>query len=373
MSNPIDPTVPSIRSPGNAGEASGTRSNNATPLDTPMPDVPYERDEDLAAIAKQLEDQLKARKLRQHIEDLRAELAGGTPAQPMRLESDLAVRTKRPAEESLEWSRFRTSFKTKPPSSYKGKSLKEFQDYQNSWALAFQAEPDIPDSLRIAKAATSLEDIAAAGWLSLEQKKKEDILTWDDYMAWCKGIIVDPVNRMHTAFLKLKTVEQRSGQSSRELYNYVINLLVDLPPMTEEVRNAWIYLNALNPQLRRDVMKEQAVITSMEQVLASAQRQEELTPSHKSKPEPKDQRNESQSSRGGSARRYRTPRGQYKGKETQRTEGSHSQRKDTSKQAGSSSVVCYSCDKPGHYSRDCPSKQSGSTLDARVTHSGSKK
>jgi hypothetical protein len=46
----------------------------------------------------------------------------------------------------------------------------------------------------------------------------------------------------------------------------------DWPTLTFKEDKAWRLLNSLRPELRREVLRENKVITSREQVVASAQR-----------------------------------------------------------------------------------------------------
>jgi hypothetical protein len=62
----------------------------------------------------------------------------------------------------------------------------------------------------------------------------------------------------------------------REFTSYIEGLERDIPDWTERERKAWFLLNSLYPNLRKEVIKENKVITSREQVIAAAQRYKEL-------------------------------------------------------------------------------------------------
>jgi hypothetical protein len=87
---------------------------------------------------------------------------------------------------------------------------------------------------------------------------------------------VDPVNRKHNALLHLRVLEQRPTQTVRDVVAKIEELEKDIPAMTIEETKAWTLLTALHPDTRNEVLKENRNITSRAQVIASAQRQEEL-------------------------------------------------------------------------------------------------
>jgi hypothetical protein len=62
----------------------------------------------------------------------------------------------------------------------------------------------------------------------------------------------------------------------RDLVNYIEELEQDLPPFSIEEERAWRLLNSFKSEFRREILHENRVIASREQIIASAQRQEEL-------------------------------------------------------------------------------------------------
>jgi hypothetical protein len=90
-------------------------------------------------------------------------------------------------------------------------------------------------------------------------------------------VLADPATRKSDALLRLATKTQKDTQTVRDLLAQIENLEQDIPPMEEEERRAWILLNALRPALRAEVIREHKEITTREQVLASAQRHEEVS------------------------------------------------------------------------------------------------
>jgi hypothetical protein len=154
----------------------------------------------------------------------------------------------------------------KPP-TFQGKHLKEAAEYEIGWKIHLQASRTMSDQDRIALAATYLEDRARAAW---GQEDRPLVDTWDEYIAWCRSIVVDPVNRKHNALLHLRVLEQRPTQTVRDVVAKIEELEKDILAMTIKETKAWTLLTALHPDTRNEVLKENRNITSRAQVIASA-------------------------------------------------------------------------------------------------------
>ena len=93
---------------------------------------------------------------------------------------------------------------------------------------------------------------------------------------WAKSLVADPANRMADASLRLKNLVQSENQSVRDIATIVEELEEDLLTLSPGEECAWRILNALRPEIRREVLRENRTITSREQVIVATQRQEEL-------------------------------------------------------------------------------------------------
>ena len=259
--------------------------NPLAPLAQRWPTIPKEEtDEDregvetLQAQHARLTAMVKAQRQAKEIRAMELELAGETPAHPVQIEGTTPVRTKRAASTALEPEFPRNPSYLKPSSlpTFTGKGLKELREFSTAWSLHLRT-PGAPRAPieQIAMAASYLKGHPAETWLERTQED-EPIEEWDKFLEYLRTLIVDPANRMAYASLKLKEAKQRKGQSVREFVSYVEGLERDIPEWTERERKAWSLLNALDQDLRKEVMKENKSITSREQVIAAAQRHEDL-------------------------------------------------------------------------------------------------
>lgn len=262
------------------------------------------QDMDLDVEIEDLRRQVEERRKRSQIAAFRAELAGQGRKRDQSIGSTVSQAK-------------RVHIRAKEPTIYEGKSLREYREYAATCNTYFTVVGG--DELdRIELAATHLRGNALSCWVVKEEKPE----TWDTYLTWAKSLVADPANRMADASLRLKNLVQGENQSVRDIATTVEELEEDLLALSPGEQRAWRMLNALRPEIRREVLRENRTITSREQVIIAAQRQEELL-----KLEQIGQRSREQANRPREAR------------ETPATER-----------------ICYTCRQSGHIARNCPKK-----------------
>jgi hypothetical protein len=328
---------------GNPAENPGEFSSTHTHEDDNLEETLEQRYERMIA-------QVRLKRMQEGIEALEAELAGDTRAPRIEI-AGLPIREKRTASSGPADQPMAQMPRLAKPPTFKGRNLKDAADYETGWKIYFQASRTMPDEQRIAHAATYLEDRARTAW---GQEDRPTINTWDEYISWCRSIVVDPVNRKHSALLRLRSMEQRQSQTVRDVVAAIEELEKDIPPMTVEETKAWTLLNALHPDTRTEVLKEHRTITSRDQVIAAAQRQEELR-QNKDKGKEKSFNTDNALDKP-NARKAHASRGRFRSPHGTSDRSEKGKSPESAKKF-SNSFLCYNCGKPGHSQKDCRLKK----------------
>lgn len=225
-------------------------------------------------IHRRLREQIEERRMDEEIAAMRQELEGGARVDLSR-GGDYVGIPKRAAVVHEEQPFSSKLIRLATPPYFEGKNIQELTDYETGHLL-YLAGTNVPKDaheMRINVAASYLRGAAAKAFL----RNKEPVPTWDAYIDFLRDLIADPANRMATATLKLQNMRQSTSQSARDVLDEIETLEADIPEdISEEQRKAWHFLNSLAPRLRSAVMRENREINSRVQVLAAAQRQEEL-------------------------------------------------------------------------------------------------
>jgi Zinc knuckle len=306
-----------------------------------IPSTPSEEPYSQAALDS-LRAKLEVKRRREAIEDAEKEL-NGEPFLGLNDIEGLPTRGKRAATSCGNESTPRYLRPSSPP-TYSGKDLKEMENFAAGYRTYFDADLSgacDSDANRIRLAASSLKGKALLNW----DNRTEEPETYNDFIDWCRNLVSDPENRKNHAFQRLKTIQQRERQSVRELATVIESLERDIPPLSQEEIKAWTLLNALKPETRREVLKENKTITSRDQVIAAAQRQEELARDESTayKTQESSGRSRAQSSRGRNTRKNRTE--------------SVTPRRAVPDRSASRSGKCFNCGKPGHKAAECWSRK----------------
>jgi hypothetical protein len=200
---------------------------------------------DLDIEIENLRRQIEEKRKRSRIAALRAELADERPSNLKGRKRSLSI------DSSTISQAKRVHIRAKEPTIYKGKTLREYREYAATCNTYFTAVGG--DELeRIELAATYLRGNALSIWVAKEEKPE----TWDAYLTWAKGLVADPANRMADASLRLKNLVQSESQTVRDIATTVEELEEDLLALNSSEERAWRMLNALRPEIRREVLRE---------------------------------------------------------------------------------------------------------------------
>jgi len=296
---------------------------------------------------KLLQERVAEKRKREQIVLMRQELAGDTPDSPVVIEG-VALPTRKRASTTAQGSATKHIRLSTPP-TFSSKSLSELNEFELSWDVRFRAIGVAADdhATRIDTAATALAGAALAYW---GRADRAEIKTWPEFLRFLKDTVIDPSNHIGIATLSLIRRRQKDDESVRDLLRSVEDLEneIKIEKMTDDQRKAWAFLNCLKPAIRAEVMREHKVIESREQVVASAQRHEELF-----KTKEKGQTTQAGSVRGATGPQaprtsswYRGPRGSSE-KKTEVTK--------TSSVTNTPASIggCFKCGQKGHIARNC--------------------
>jgi hypothetical protein len=303
---------------------------------TPESETPEQTHARLAAL-------LAKRRIVEEIEDMRRQLAGEAPAS----QTESAAGRKRAVSSTAETSEAHRSFyPEKSTPIFEGKTLKDVTIFKTRWEIQFAAIVPPPDERRrVAIAATGLRGMALESW----GRRTEPIETWDEFIEWCRNLVQDPANRTLNAYIRLKHAQQRKGQSVRDFVNYIEEQEKDIPDEEDNrLRKAWTLLTGLDDDIRQGVLRENKDITSREQVIVAAQRQEELLRRREKREEKRDETPQTPSRRGTRPSQGRQPSTSSQTSGTRGKEEKSSREETTPRR-------CFKCQKPGHIAKDCPS------------------
>src|ERR1700761_2378898 len=333
---------------------------------THTPDTEMNMDDALRRRYTEMKRRLANKRMQDELEAMEAELEGREPTQYVEVAGTTLPTRKRRHSQGTEETNLSKYIKLAPPPRFDGKSLEGLRKYELGWNKIFKTMPIIADDAyapRILLAATFLEDRAEEAW----DRPHPPCNTWTEYITLLKGVVADPVTRKSEALIRLAAVKQSSDQSVRELLRRIETIETDIPPMSEDVRKAWIYLNALSPNIRALVMHEHKEITSREQVLASAQRHEDVikqeTRAQKERargtqppaapPPPSPPKKNSQQHR---------PRGAFKPRDETTTQEEKTPKEPAEAQKPRTFGACYNCGKKGYIAKFCrsPKRSQGS-------------
>ena len=219
------------------------------------------------------------------------------------------------------------------PPLFGGKNIAELRRHLQGCKAYFNAIGEHGDEQRVATAASYLRDDALSQWDRTPESERP--VTWSTYENVLRDMISDPANRAGIALLAIKRAEQEQGQTVRALATVLDEYWEDVPEdMATEPIQAWALLNALQSDLRVAVLREERTITTRNQVIAAAQRQEILGV-------------------GPQRPQNRAPEAASRGlaPHTNRVEG-----KSLDSNAQSEKRDCFRCGERGHLVKHCPKK-----------------
>ena len=200
---------------------------------------------------------------------------------------------------------------------------------------------------RIASAAMQFQGKPLDEWAVIEEEKAPK--TWSKFESWTRNLLSDPENRMQTAYMNIRDLRQKKGQTVRDLNNTLELWERDLDEALTDKAKAYHTFSALHPDLQDAVNVEtHGKITSREQVTTIAQRRaERITLTW------------DENSEGRSSKKRKRSEDAMPDKDNSSSSASKKKKRrkfDKADNKSTDGVTCYTCGAPGHKSPDCPTK-----------------
>ena len=249
------------------------------------------------------------------------------------------------------------SVKCPPLEPYYGKNTAEHREFfrsaadsMNLWSKAERKE----DHLKVAYMMLSLKGEPRSLWH--DHCEVEKITDFSGKFEYFKNFLLDATMDPIMRDLQVYTKWQNASQGSHSVHSfatYLRALEVQLEPLTESLQVKVLYTK-LRPTLQNEILKQGALPTTRESLVALADRLEKVTqpkavvsssqkPSSSNKNAPSGSNNNSTEGSKGNKKRSR-----------ESSSKKDSTRSDNRKTAKGSEIVCFNCDEPGHKSPDCP-------------------
>jgi hypothetical protein len=121
--------------------------------------------------------------------------------------------------------------KTRELPTYKGKSIKEAQDFFYQAELKWYKDGGITwttDTAKVTYCTSCFEGIARDIWKRRERSVGVNSTDWETFVEFIKDSILDPENRSNNTLAKFKDAKQRPGQSIQSFVSYLDSLADDL-------------------------------------------------------------------------------------------------------------------------------------------------
>ncbi len=299
-------------------------------------------------------DELEA--LEEQIRQLQSTV--GTPAVPQR--ETIVTSTQYP---------IRRAPKTRELPIYKGKTIKEHQNFFYQAELKWREDGDITwvtDADKVTHCVSSFEGTARDIWKRKERMVGVDNTNWEDFVEFMKNAIADPGNRNIQSVLAYERAAQRENQSVQSFVSYLDSLEDDLG-YTGSAQSRNNLLAKLRTEIQEEINRQGNPPEDREELISLATRIESHQGFY----------GEKASGRGDSKNHKRKREGGDDGRDGKSYQGgkdrSRSPRRDAGQRRpdiaatgvniipmtgakGRDEVTCFKCRKPGHYATACPTQ-----------------
>jgi Zinc knuckle len=254
--------------------------------------------------------------------------------------------------------------KTRELPTYKGKNIKEAQDFFYQAELKWREDGDITwdtDAAKVTHCVSCFEGIARDVWKRRERMVGVDNTSWEDFVEFMKNAISDPGNRNLDAITKHEEAQQRPHQSVQSFVSYLDSLEDDLGYVDGQQRRNHL-LAKLKPEIRKEINRQGEIPKDRERLIALAVRIENHlslfneTPARREEHTGHRRGREVANNKGENRHKRDRSRSPQRESSKRRSDGvaTGANSTPTPGTRGRNDVVCFKCKKEGHYATACP-------------------
>ncbi len=259
--------------------------------------------------------------------------------------------------------------KTRELPIYKGKSIKEHQNFFYQAELKWREDGDITwvtDADKITHCVSSFEGTARDVWKRKERMTGVDSSSWEDFSDFMKNAIADPGNRRTQSVKAYEDAKQRPNQSVQSFVSYLDSLEDELG-YAGSAQSANNLLGKLRPEIQEEINRQGEPPEERERLISQAVRIENHQTIYGGKPSghenqrrQKRKREEEDSGRDdkygrGKRDRSRSPQ-RNAGRRVPDGAATGVNSIPTTGAKGREDITCFKCKKPGHYATACPAQ-----------------
>ena len=165
---------------------------------------------------------------------------------------------------------YRRAPKTRELPIYKGKNIKEAQDFFYQAELKWREDNDLTwstDATKITHCVSAFDGIARDIWKRRERRVGVDNTSWEDFVEFIKDAISNPENRNLDAITKHDEAQQRENQLVQNFVSYLDSLEDELGIDDERQKRNSLFAK-IRPDIRQEMSLRDDVLANREKLIA---------------------------------------------------------------------------------------------------------